>query len=123
MAQRRQQGWLKKETRIQGETWVLYFRTTRKFDSRRVENKIPIGFVRDFPDKSSAWAKVETTASRAQSGGFATGCDICRRGTALRRSAPPNEMTPWLGLQLEGLHYAQTGVIQHTREQSHGGSN
>ena len=27
-------------------------------------------------------------------------------------SAPPNEMTPWLGLQLEGLHYAQTGVIQ-----------
>jgi hypothetical protein len=24
----------------------------------------------------------------------------------------PNEMTPWLGLQLEGLHYAQTGVIE-----------
>jgi hypothetical protein len=21
-------------------------------------------------------------------------------------------LTPWLGLQLEGLHYAQTGVIQ-----------
>jgi len=59
MAQRRQRGWLKKETRIQGETWVLYFRTTRKFDGRRVENKIPIGFVRDFPDKSSAWAEVE----------------------------------------------------------------
>jgi len=59
MAQRRQRGWLKKETRTQGETWVLYFRTTRKFDGRRVENKIPIGFVRDFPDKSSAWAEVE----------------------------------------------------------------
>jgi amidohydrolase len=28
------------------------------------------------------------------------------------RSAPQNEMTPWLGLQLEGLHYAQTGVIE-----------
>jgi hypothetical protein len=28
------------------------------------------------------------------------------------RSAHPNEMTPWLGLQLEGLHYTQTGVIQ-----------
>src|SRR5260370_40512600 len=28
------------------------------------------------------------------------------------RSASPNEMTPWLGLKLEGLHYAQTGVIQ-----------
>jgi hypothetical protein len=27
------------------------------------------------------------------------------------RSAPPNEMTPWLGLQLEGLHYAQTGNL------------
>jgi len=23
-----------------------------------------------------------------------------------------NQMTPWLGLQLEGLHYAQTGVIE-----------
>src|ERR1700730_4496061 len=59
MAQRRQRGWLKKEIRTQGETWVLYFRTTRKFDGRRVENKIPIGLVRDFPDKSSAWAEVE----------------------------------------------------------------
>src|SRR5882672_6321009 len=59
MAQRRQRGWLKKELRTQGETWVLYFRTTRKFDGRRVENKIPIGFVLDFPDKSSAWAEVE----------------------------------------------------------------
>jgi hypothetical protein len=59
MAQRRQRGWLKKEIRTQGETWVLYFRTTRKFDGRRVENKIPIGFVLDFPDKSSAWAEVE----------------------------------------------------------------
>jgi hypothetical protein len=28
------------------------------------------------------------------------------------RSVSPNEMTPWLGLQLEGLHYAQTGVIE-----------
>src|SRR4029077_6535007 len=42
MAQRRQRGWLKKENRTQGETWVLYFRTTRKSDGRRVENKIPI---------------------------------------------------------------------------------
>jgi hypothetical protein len=23
-----------------------------------------------------------------------------------------NQMTPWLGLQLEGLHYAKTGVIE-----------
>src|SRR5437660_8930902 len=36
MAQRRQRGWLKKETRIQGETGVLYFRPTRKSDGKRV---------------------------------------------------------------------------------------
>jgi len=59
MAQRHQRGWLKKETRSQGETWVLFYRTTRKFDGRRVENKVPIGLVKDFPEKSSAWAEVE----------------------------------------------------------------
>jgi hypothetical protein len=30
---------------------LLFFRTVRKPDGRRVENKIPIGLVRDFPDK------------------------------------------------------------------------
>jgi hypothetical protein len=59
MAQRRQRGWLKKEKRVQGETWVLYFRTRRKSDGRRVENKIAIGLVRDLPNKSTAWAEVE----------------------------------------------------------------
>jgi hypothetical protein len=59
MAQRRQRGWLKKESRIPGETWVLYFRTTRKSDGRRVENKIPSGSIRDLPDKRTAWAEVE----------------------------------------------------------------
>jgi hypothetical protein len=59
MAQRRQRGWLKKESRITGETWVLHFRTTRKSDGRRVENKIPIGLAREIPDKRSAWAEVE----------------------------------------------------------------
>ncbi len=43
MAERHQRGWLKKEKRAQGETWVLFFRTTRKSDGKRVENKIPIG--------------------------------------------------------------------------------
>jgi hypothetical protein len=33
MAQRRQRGWIKKESRIPGETWVLHFRTTRKSES------------------------------------------------------------------------------------------
>ncbi len=59
MAQRRQRGWLKKESRIHGETWVLFFRTTRKSDGKRVENKVAIGLVKDLPDKSQAWAEVE----------------------------------------------------------------
>ncbi|MGA2233979.1 MAG: site-specific integrase [Terriglobales bacterium] len=59
MAQRHQRGWLKKENRVQGGTWVFYFRTRRKSDGKRVENKIPIGLVQDLPDKSSVWARVE----------------------------------------------------------------
>ena len=35
MAQKNQRGWLKKESRAQGETWVLFFRTTRKSDGKR----------------------------------------------------------------------------------------
>ena len=59
MAQRHQRGWLKKESRVRGETWVLFFRTTRKRDGKRVENKIPIGLVQDFPDENSARVEVE----------------------------------------------------------------
>jgi integrase len=59
MAQRHQRGWLKKERRSQGETWVLYFRTTRNLDGKRVENKVPIGLTTDFPDKNCAWREVE----------------------------------------------------------------
>jgi hypothetical protein len=59
MAQRHQRGWLKKKRRAQGETWVLFFRTTRQSDGKRVENKVPIGLVRDLPEASSAWAEVE----------------------------------------------------------------
>src|SRR6266404_5424110 len=59
MAQRHQHGWLKKEMRAQGETWVLFFRTTRQSDGKRVENKVPIGLVRHLPEASSAWAEVE----------------------------------------------------------------
>ena len=58
MAQRHQRG-LKKEKRAQGETWVLFFRTTRPSDGKRVENKVPIGLVRHLPEASSAWAEVE----------------------------------------------------------------
>jgi len=59
MAQRHQRGWLRKEKRAQGETWVLFFRTTRQSDGKRVENKVPIGLVRHLPEASSAWAEVE----------------------------------------------------------------
>jgi hypothetical protein len=59
MAQRHQQGWLKREKRSRGETWVPFFRTVRKSDGKRVENKIPIGLVKDFSSKSCAWAEVE----------------------------------------------------------------
>ena len=56
MTHRRQRGWLKQEKRSQGETWVLFFRTVRKSDGKRVENKIPIGLVKDFSRKSCTWA-------------------------------------------------------------------
>jgi hypothetical protein len=59
MAKKHQRGWLKKEKCSQGETWMLFFRTIRKSDRKRVENKIPIGLVKDFPTKDSAWTEVE----------------------------------------------------------------
>src|SRR5713226_8828782 len=59
MTHRHQRGWLKKEKRSQGETWVLFFRTVRKSDGKRVEDKIPIGLVKDFSSEGCAWAEVE----------------------------------------------------------------
>lgn len=52
-------GWLKVENRKQGKTWVLRFMTSRKTDGKRVEHKIPVGLVREFPSESSAWLEVE----------------------------------------------------------------
>ena len=85
MAQRRQRGWLKKETRSQGETWVLFFRTTRKADGKRVENKIPIGLVRDLPEETRAWAEIAITPPN-QSGGLAAGRHIRRSSATLCRA-------------------------------------
>jgi integrase len=45
--------------RSQGETWVLHFRITRKSDGKRVENKVQVGLVKEFPEKTCAWAEVE----------------------------------------------------------------
>ena len=52
-------GWLKVENRKRGRTWVLCFLTTRKTDGKRVEHKVPVGPVREFPSESSAWKEVE----------------------------------------------------------------
>ncbi len=48
MAQRHQRGWLKKEKRSEGETWMLFFRPLRESDGKRVESKVAIGLVQDF---------------------------------------------------------------------------
>ena len=59
MAQRHQRGWLKQEHRKEGETWMLYFRTLRESDGKRVEKKVSIGLVKKLPSKASAWREVE----------------------------------------------------------------
>src|SRR5262249_212908 len=60
MARRRHQGgWLRTEKRSKGETWMLYFRTTRESDGKRVEHKLPIGLVRDLPSRAAAWKEVD----------------------------------------------------------------
>ena len=59
MAQRHQCGWLKKERRRNGETWMLFFRKTRESDGKRVEQKVFVGTVRELPTKTLAWKEVE----------------------------------------------------------------
>ncbi|HLO00506.1 MAG TPA: hypothetical protein VK208_18755 [Pyrinomonadaceae bacterium] len=54
-----QRGSLRIESRRNGENWVLRYFVTRHSDGRRVEHKIPIGLVHDFPTESAAWAEVE----------------------------------------------------------------
>ena len=54
-----QRGSLRVESRKNGNTWVLRYFVTRHSDGRRVEHKIAIGLVHDFPTQSAAWAEVE----------------------------------------------------------------
>ena len=54
-----QRGSLRIEPRKNGQTWVLRYFVTRPLDSRRVEHKVAVGLVRDFPTESAAWAEVE----------------------------------------------------------------
>lgn len=54
-----QRGSLRVESRKNGNTWVLRYFVTRHSDGRRVEHKVAIGLVHDFPTQSAAWAEVE----------------------------------------------------------------
>jgi integrase len=54
-----QRGSVRGESRKNGPTWVLRYFVTRPSDSRRVEHKIAVGLMRDFPTESAAWAEVE----------------------------------------------------------------
>src|SRR5215813_2298702 len=53
-----QRGSLRIEPRKNGDTWVLRYFVTRPSDARRVEHKLAVGLVREFPTESSAWAEV-----------------------------------------------------------------
>jgi integrase len=54
-----QRGSLRVEPRKNGETWVLRYFVTRQSDGHRVEHKLAVGLVHDFPTPSAAWAEVE----------------------------------------------------------------
>jgi len=54
-----QRGSLRIESRKKGQTWVLRYYVTRQSDGHRVEHKLAVGLVRDFPTESDAWAQVE----------------------------------------------------------------
>ena len=54
-----QRGSLRVEPRKNGETWVLRYFVTRQSDGHRVEHKLKVGLVRDFPTPSAVWAEVE----------------------------------------------------------------
>lgn len=54
-----QRGFLRKENRKAGPTWVLRYYITREADGKRVENTMPIGLVTEIPSESAAWGMVE----------------------------------------------------------------
>ena len=78
-----QRGSLRVEARKTGDTWVLRYFVTRPSDARRVEHKLAIGLVQDFPTESSAWAEVEeqhlqTQINRPDFRGSVTFGDLAR---------------------------------------------
>ncbi len=78
-----QRGSLRVEPRKNGPTWVLRYFVTRPSDSRRVEHKLVVGLVRDFPGESAAWAEVEkqhlqTQINRSDFRGRVTFADLAQ---------------------------------------------
>lgn len=53
-----QRGSLKQEKRKEGVTWLLRYRINSP-NGKRVENKLPIGLVQDFPTKGDAWREAD----------------------------------------------------------------
>ncbi len=106
MTQRHQRGWLKKEKRSQGETWVLFFRTVRKSDGKRVENKIPIGLLKDFSSKSCAWAEVERQhlhINQVDSRGGATFADLAHHYAEHELIEPAESIHPKAHTTIRGF--------------------
>lgn len=89
MRGRHQRGWLRTETRNEGEMWMLFFRMTRESDGKRVEHKVPVGLVRDFPSKASAWAEVDRQHLHSQ-------INIPRWGQRVALGIQPLEIEQWL---------------------------
>jgi integrase len=78
-----QRGSVRAESRKNGPTWVLRYFVTRPSDSRRVEHKIAVGLVRDFPTESAAWAEVQkqhlqTQINRSDFRGHVTFADLAQ---------------------------------------------
>jgi len=58
-------GSLKQVPRKEGETWVLRYRVSNA-EGRRVENTLPVGLVRDFPNEKAAWREVDKLGLRTR---------------------------------------------------------
>src|SRR5437764_10097806 len=58
-AEMSQKGWLTKEGRKRGRSWVYHWYKTRPGDGKHVENTAVVGRVANFPKESSAWVEVE----------------------------------------------------------------
>ena len=83
MAQRHQRGWLKKEKRSQGETWMLFFRTLREI-RRQVSREQASDWPRQrLPEQKLCMGGSRKAASAYQQGELSGTCDVCGSSAAL----------------------------------------